>query len=232
MRRAASLLHSLDANATAATAGEGYASIDKLASESRPGANGLLFAPWLSGERAPFRDANARGCFIGLSPRSSLADLHRAVLEGVCYSFRSLCDLVLGTHAHAPLRQLRAVGGGSRSAVWMQLMADILQCDVVVMRDGHNTGARGVALLAGIGQGWYDGLDQRVLPPDFFPTGERFVARGGGDADLAWQYAAYDNMYGVYSRLHLRLRDTFAELANITHTPPDTTATSPATAAP
>ena len=105
------------------------------------------------------------------------------MLEDVRYSFRSPLDLVLGTHdARAAMRELRTVGGMGRSTVWMQLMADVLHCDIVVMDDEHNAGVRGVALLAvaGIGLGWYEGLDHRLLPSDIFPTVERSVVHGGG----------------------------------------------------
>lgn len=200
-----------------------YATIDALARCAPPGAGGLLFAPWLGGERSPFTDAAARGCFIGLSHGSGLAECSRALLEGVAFSVRALLDLVLADEvppAHGPAvgsggqpqavggrwRGLLVCGGVAKSAVWAQVLADILDLPVTLAADAEHAGARGAAILAGQpgGLGWFSRLD----PPGFCPTGATFEPT----ADRAVR-RLLDAQYALHGRLHAALRSTFAGLA-------------------
>jgi len=95
-----------------------YSQIDALAAQASPGAGGLLWAPWLAGERSPFTDANARGTLVGASHATGRAELSRAVMEGVAHSVRALLERVL-TEAHPT--ELLVCGGVTKSAVWMQV---------------------------------------------------------------------------------------------------------------
>ena len=127
-----------------------YDTMATLAGQAPPGAEGLVFLPYLSGERTPHRDPDARGAFVGLQLRHSSAHLTRAVMEGVVHSLKDCLDLVAGLGL--PVQEIRATGGAARSAMWRQLQADIF--GVPVRRNAIDEGpALGAALLAGVACG-------------------------------------------------------------------------------
>lgn len=116
----------------------------EMAAESPPGCNGVTFKPYLSGERTPHLDPDLRGSFTGLSLANTQADLVRSVLEGVAFSLRDALDII---EPLAPLEHALATGGGAKSDVWLQLVADVL--DIPLQRPEQNQGAAyGAALLA------------------------------------------------------------------------------------
>jgi xylulokinase len=124
-----------------------FEALVKLAAKAPPGAEGLIYVPYLSGERTPHLDPFARAGFIGLTPRHSGAHMTRAVMEGVIYSLRDCLDLVLATGLN--VREIRATGGGARSNLWRQLQADVL--DLPIYRTVVDEGpAYGAALLGGV----------------------------------------------------------------------------------
>ncbi len=118
------------------------------AAEIPPGAEGLLFLPYLSGERTPHADPDARGAFVGLSLRHGRAHLTRTVLEGVAFGLRDSLELMrqLGLDA----RRIRASGGGVKSDVWRQILADVLGVELATTDAAEGAGY-GAALLAGVG---------------------------------------------------------------------------------
>ncbi len=121
-----------------------FQALDRLAGQSRPGANGVTFKPYLSGERTPHLNPALRGSFTGLSLASTRADLVRAVLEGVAFSLRDALDII---GPLAPLTNALATGGGSKSELWLQMVADVLGLSLSVPE--RNQGAAyGAALLA------------------------------------------------------------------------------------
>jgi xylulokinase len=117
-----------------------------------PGANGLLFLPYLIGERSPWWNPKARGAFVGLTMSHSRAEMTRAVLEGVSYGLRDSLELMRALGITAT--QVRASGGGARSAVWRQILADIFDTEIVTVNVTEGA-AFGAALLAGVGAGVY-----------------------------------------------------------------------------
>jgi xylulokinase len=123
-----------------------YDQLVELARQTSAGAEGLLFLPYLSGERTPHRDPLARGAFVGLTLRHSLGHLVRAVMEGVVFSLRDGLEIMgeLGLN----IVEVRVIGGGARSAMWRQLQADIFGRPVLTMRAEEGP-AFGAALLAG-----------------------------------------------------------------------------------
>lgn len=129
-----------------------YDELGALAAGSPPRAGGLFFLPYLSGERTPHLDPNARGAFVGLRAHHSRADLTRAVMEGVVFSLRDGLDIMRGLGLE--IRLARATGGGARSSFWRQLQADIFNLPIqrTVAEEGP---AYGAALLAGVGAGVY-----------------------------------------------------------------------------
>lgn len=149
------------------TAGAGldYEELTRLAAQAPPGSEGLVFLPYLAGERTPHLDAAARGAFFGLHLRHTSAHLARAVMEGVVFSLRDCLDLVEGLPL--PVTEIRATGGGARSRLWRQLQADVF--GLPIHRNQVEEGpAFGAALLAGVACGVFDTVDQtsRVVRVD------------------------------------------------------------------
>jgi xylulokinase len=122
-----------------------------LAAIAHPGSDGLLYLPYLYGERSPHLDAQARGAFVGLTARHGRAQLTRAVMEGVVFSLRQSLEIITEL---TPVAELRATGGGARSRLWLQLQADIYDrpVAVTVVEEGA---AYGAALLAGVAAGLF-----------------------------------------------------------------------------
>ncbi len=118
-----------------------------LAAHAPARSGGLLFLPYLSGERTPVLDPSARGAFVGLNMTHTLAHLTRAVMEGVVHSLKQCLDLIAGLPL--PVTEIRATGGGARSAMWRQLQSDMF--GMPVFRNTVDEGpAFGAALLAGV----------------------------------------------------------------------------------
>ena len=136
-------------------------SFDELmagASEVAAGSDGVLFLPYLSGERTPHPDPDARGAFVGLTLSHDLRHLTRAVLEGVAFGLRDGIDLMVGAGVPRP-DVIRASGGGMRSGLWRQILADTLEAEIVQV--GTEEGAAfGAGLLAAVGAGMFDTVDQ------------------------------------------------------------------------
>jgi len=122
------------------------------AAGAAPGCEGLLFLPYLSGERTPYPDPNARGVFFGLTLRHTKGHMTRAVLEGVSYGLRDSLELMRGLGLS--IAQVRASGGGARSPLWRQILADVFGTEIVTV-DVTEGAAYGAALLAGVGAGVY-----------------------------------------------------------------------------
>ncbi len=125
-----------------------FAVLDEVVEGVEPGARRLLFTPWLFGERAPITDTTLRAAFVNLSLGHEREHLLRAIYEGVAYNFRWLVDAVSG--AGFPCRVLRAIGGGARSDIWMQIMADVTRRTVEAVADPQEAGARGCALAVAV----------------------------------------------------------------------------------
>ena len=125
---------------------DAFASVDGLAASVAPGADGVMFLPWLIGSMAPRADEHQRGAFLGISLRTTRAHLLRAVLEGVAMQMRWLVDEVSAAIG-VQFASLRFAGGGAESTVWAQIMADVLGRVVELVRDPRQANARGAALL-------------------------------------------------------------------------------------
>jgi xylulokinase len=175
-------------------------SFDELvagAAEAPPGSDGLFFLPYLTGERTPHPDPLARGAFVGLTVRHDLRHMTRAVMEGVAFGLRDGLDLMVGAGVDQPT-QIRASGGGTRSQLWRQILADVLGAEIAVV--GTEEGAAyGAALLAGVGAGWWASVDDSVgsiieVDP---------VAGPSSDRD------AYDDAHSQFAGLYPALAPTF-----------------------
>lgn len=139
-----------------------FTDLMQLADSSQPGARGVLFLPHLAGERSPHLDPETRGAWVNLLLAHSQADLIRAVLEGVAFSLREALEVI---HTLTPIHQLLATGGGARSSVWLKILADILQTELIAPK-AEEGAAYGAAILAMVGVGAYSDLETafKILP--------------------------------------------------------------------
>jgi xylulokinase len=131
-----------------------FSNLIDLAASSPPGAQGVLFLPHLAGERSPYLDPDTRGAWVNLSLAHTQADITRAVLEGVAFSLRAALDIV---NEIAPVNQLLATGGGARSPIWLQILANILETELIAPQ-AEEGAAYGAAILAMVGVGAYPNL--------------------------------------------------------------------------
>jgi xylulokinase len=134
-----------------------YQVLDELAAAAPAGSGGLFFTPWLSGERAPVLDHYARGGFLGLSLGHTRAHLTRSIMEGVGFHIRWIIEAMEGVGFD--FQALQAIGGGSVSPVWTQIIADITGRQLNVVEHPLEAGARGAALAVAVGLGVYPSMD-------------------------------------------------------------------------
>lgn len=179
---------------------DAFARIDRLAATAPPGAGGVVFTPWLYGERCPAADPHVRASFSNVSLHTDRAQLCRAVLEGVALNTRWLLDAV----EHFTSRRLdaiRAVGGGASSALWCQIHSDVLQREIVQAEDPVSCNARGAAFLALVGMGRLrvDELAARA------PIAARFAPRPEHAERYAAAFAAHRALWKMSAREHPRL---------------------------
>lgn len=132
-----------------------YEALCALAATASPGSGGVIFTPWLAGERSPVADHHARGGFANLSLSATTADLVRAVMEGVAYNSRWLLGYV-ERFTRRTLDPIRIVGGGAQSDLWCQIYADVLDRRIERVDDPMFAQLRGMALLAGVATGRFD----------------------------------------------------------------------------
>lgn len=128
------------------------------ASQVPAASDGLLFLPYLTGERTPHPDPAARGAFVGLTVRHDMRHMTRAVLEGVAFGLRDSLDLMTVAGVATP-SQIRASGGGTRSRLWRQILADVLEAEIATVPTEEGA-AYGAAVLATVGAGWFESVDQ------------------------------------------------------------------------
>lgn len=126
------------------------------AQSAEPGCDGLVFLPYLTGERCPYAEPAARGGWIGLTSRHSRAHLVRSVMEGVTFSMGQILDLVRS--AGVPVEAVRLGGGGARSTLWRQMLADVMNCPVVTTNTEQGP-AFGAAMLGGVGAGIWKSVE-------------------------------------------------------------------------
>jgi xylulokinase len=185
--------------AAADTLSPSYEDLLRLAERAPAGCEGLLFTPWLDGERSPIEDKVVRAGWLNLSLRSDRAMLVRSVLEGVAYNSRWLFD-AYEKFLKRPVPRVRILGGGAQSDLWCQIYADVLGRPVEQVADPRNAQLRGVALWARVclGELRLEEVPALVpVPAAFTPSAERRVYAEG--------YAEYRKLYGKLKGLYHRL---------------------------
>ena len=138
---------------------EDFETIYARIASAEPGAEGLVFLPYLAGERSPHWDPNARAVFLGLGLNHDLSTMARAVLEGTAFAIREVLDVM--ESRGATVHDMRATGTPSLSPIWNQIKADITGKKIVVPASDTAT-TLGAALLAGVGTGFYQDYEEAV----------------------------------------------------------------------
>ncbi len=179
--------------------GEAFGDLAEAAGEVAPGSDGVLFLPYLSGERSPYPDPHARGAFTGLTLRHDRRHLTRAVMEGVAFGLRDGLDLMLAAGTPPPA-QIRASGGGTASAVWRQILADVLEAEIATVSTTEGA-AYGAALLAAVGAGWFPSVEAAT---DRAVRATPVATPGPDAATYRERHAAYRALYPALSPLFPR----------------------------
>ncbi|MCA9134819.1 MAG: xylulokinase, partial [Planctomycetales bacterium] len=184
-------------------AADPYTVLNSEAESVPAGAEGLFFLPYLAGERTPHADPLARGSFVGLTLKHTRGHVARAIMEGVCYAMRD--SLAIIQEMGVPVKRIRVSGGGSKSALWRQLQADIFGQKVVTI-NAEQGPAYGVALLAAVGAGEYKDIVE-ACSANIKVVDETATQRA------AKKY--YDSAFPEYQQLYRSLKDDFQRIAKL-----------------
>ncbi len=172
--------------------------------EVPPGSDGLLFLPYLTGERTPYPDPLARGGFIGITVRHTQPAFTRSVLEGVAFGLRDSFELMKSAGMRS-VQQVRVSGGGAKSRLWMQILADVLQSELVTVNTTEGA-AYGAALLAGVGAGLWNTVDDAC---------SQVIQLTGRVVPAEAQVEQYQRFYEIYRSLYPALRPAFNQLGSL-----------------
>jgi xylulokinase len=178
-----------------------YELLVALAEKAPPGSEGLFFLPYLTGERCPHPDPNARGGWIGLTARSTRGMMIRSLLEGVTFGMRDALEIMRGMDI--PTNEIRASGGGARSDFWRHLQADIYKTPLVLTNAAEGP-AYGVALLAGVGTGVWKSVEEACH------VSIKRTTKITPNKKLSTQY---DRSYAIYTKLYGDLAERFGDIA-------------------
>lgn len=173
------------------------------AAQVSPGSEGLLFLPYLTGERTPYPDPNARGVFIGLTLRHNKSHMIRSVLEGVAYGLRDSLELL--RNLGLKIQQVRVSGGGARSKIWRQILADVFSTELVVINVTEGA-AYGAALLAGVGTGIYNSVEEACGQTVNILKRTKPIEKN---------VRIYNDYYPIYRSLYKALKPNFDTISEI-----------------
>ncbi|GHU59101.1 hypothetical protein FACS1894133_5140 [Clostridia bacterium] len=165
------------------------------------GANKLLYLPYLNGERTPHLDPAARGVFFGLSVMHTKSELVRAVMEGVSYSLTDCVEVM--REMNISVSDMAACGGGGKSPLWRQMLADLYGCPVKTMQSDEGP-ALGVAILAAVGTGVYGSVAEAC---------SAIIRSKSEQPPVAENTASYRKVYGMYRSLYPAFKESYAKLA-------------------
>src|SRR5699024_3018543 len=177
--------------------------IDELLSEVDsvpPGSNGLLFTPYLAGERTPHADATIRGSFIGIDTSHTRADFVRAVIEGITFSLNETIEILRKEGKSIPT--IVSIGGGAKNSSWLQMQADIFDVTIVGLQNEQGPGM-GAAMLAAVGCGWFGSLET---------CAERFVQPSVEFKPNPKNVDKYRELFAVYQRVYEQTKDLNQQL--------------------
>jgi len=180
-----------------------YKGIDEMAKRLPAGSDGLIFLPYLLGERTPHLDPAARGCFVGLTIHHSLGHLARAVMEGVAFAMKDCLNLFQGLGVNP--EKIILSGGGATSPLWRQIQADVYNREVITV-NSREEAATGAAILAGVGVGIYPSLQQACA---------ELIKPESSTPPLPDNASRYAELHEIYRSLYPALRDPFHTLTDL-----------------
>jgi len=180
--------------------GEDFGELAAGAADVAPGSDGLLFLPYLTGERSPHPDPLARGAFVGLTVSHERRHLTRAVLEGVAFGLRDGLDAMIAAGMPAPTR-IRASGGGIASPTWRQILADVLGAEIATVATTEGA-AYGAGLLAAVAAGWYPTVEATT---GALVKATPVATPGAAAARYAEAHAIYRDLYPALAPIFPRL---------------------------
>jgi len=179
-----------------------YEVMNQLVQTSPVGAKGLLYLPYLLGERSPRWNPNARGAFIGLKMEHTRADLFRAVLEGITLNLNIILDVF---KEHVGIDEMILIGGGAKGEVWRQMMADIYQLPVVKPNLLEEATAMGAAITGGVGIGLFDRFD--VI--------DQFLEMESRQFPITENVKAYERVKPIFEQAYQQLVGVFDSLSEL-----------------
>lgn len=180
-----------------------YEILTEEAERAPAGSEGLIFLPYLTGERTPYADPSAKGAFVGLTVRHSRAHVIRSVLEGVAFSLRDCLELIQALGLR--IDEIRISGGGARSLLWRQILADVFGNELTVLSSTEGA-PFGAALLAGVGTGVYQTVAEACKDT------VKVAARIEPDASRA---RTYESLYDIYRGMYRTLKPSFDSLSKV-----------------
>ncbi|MEJ6951219.1 xylulokinase [Natronospora cellulosivora (SeqCode)] len=177
--------------------------LNELAADTNPGSDGVIFLPYLYGERTPHADANARGVYFGIGAEHKQKHFIRSVMEGVAYALKDSLELI--KEQGVAIEEIRAIGGGAKSAVWQQILADVFGQEISLLNVEEGP-AFGAALIAGVGVDVYDSFEE--AESDYIKVVETI-------APIEENVKAYEKYYPQYKKLYSSLKENFKDLAEV-----------------
>ncbi len=177
-----------------------YRLVDRLAEQCPPGARGLLFLPYLLGERSPLWDHNARGAFIGMGISTGKGEMARAVLEGVGFNLKIILDIL---EEYDTIKDIIMIGGGAKGKTWLQILADIWQKELVVPKYLEEATSMGAAVCGGVGIGAYSDF---TVAEKLNPVTE-IIRPNENTCEI------YQQMYRLFCQGYTRLKPIYQSLA-------------------
>ncbi|MTI59081.1 MAG: xylulokinase [Firmicutes bacterium] len=180
-----------------------YDRLNQLAAAVEPGSDGLVFLPYLYGERTPHADANARGVYFGISGKHEQGHFIRSVMEGVTFGLRDSLELIRAQGIKT--EEIRVIGGGAKSQLWQQIMADIFGQEICLLNIEEGP-AFGAALIAGVGAGIYD---------NFATAESRIIKISKRISPVEENIDRYNELYSIYQNLYPAVKDNYRKLSKL-----------------
>ena len=176
-----------------------YELLNNAAKESPVGANGVMFLPYMLGERSPHWNPNARGVFVGMNLGTTRGDMYRAVMEGITMNLTTIVDIF---RASVPIEEVRVIGGCARSALWRQMMADLYGCRIEKLKMLEEATSMGAAVIAGVGAGVFKDFEvvERFVEVDETATPDPERRKRYQQIHPVFQ-ECYRSLVGVYDQL-------------------------------
>jgi xylulokinase len=184
---------------------DAYQTVSSEAAATPVGAEGLLYLPYLAGERTPHADPNARACFVGMTGKHQRGHLARAVMEGVAMSLRESMEII--KDMGVPIREMRLSGGGAKSQLWRQIFADCMDQSACTI-NAEQGPAYGVALLAAVGIGRFKNIEEACKATI------EVVKKTPPKKSAVRQY---NQQFPIYRSLYQQLRECFQQIASLPH---------------